>query len=378
MEKLNKKSTVLVVDDTPDILSLIMGLLKDKYTLKLANSPKKALNLLKNKPDIDLILLDIMMPEIDGYEMCKMIKSNPAYSQTPIIFLTALEKVSDIVKGFEYGAVDYITKPFIPEVLKARVKTHIELKKLHDSILDDLKAKEEMLFKKSKMAILGEMFENVTHQWKQPLSTINMSCSALQMDIEFDEIDSDEFSNTIDTISTEATYLSQTIDDFRDFARDGMQKESFDLEDAFVQSTKILSQKLKKASIEVINEIQSIRYNSYKNLLIQVLINILNNSIDATTKAQKKQKWIKAKSLISDNKIIITVCDNGNGIKIDNIDSVFNKYITTKNDEESGIGLYMCQQIIQNKYNGKISAYNTQEGACFELCLPIVNEDSII
>jgi len=378
VEKLNKKSTVLVVDDTPDILSLIMGLLKDKYTLKLANSPKKALNLLKNKPDIDLILLDIMMPEIDGYEMCKMIKSNPAYSQTPIIFLTALEKVSDIVKGFEYGAVDYITKPFIPEVLKARVKTHIELKKLHDSILDDLKEKEELLFKKSRMAILGEMFENVTHQWKQPLSTINMSCSVLKMNYEFDEIDADELVNTIDTISEEATYLSQTIDDFRDFARDGMQKESFDLEDAFVQSTKILSQKLKKASIEVINEIQSIRYNSYKNLLIQVLINILNNSIDATTKAQKKQKWIKAKSLISDNKIIITVCDNGNGIKIDNIDSVFNKYTTTKDDEDSGIGLYMCQQIIQNKYNGNIRAYNTQEGACFELFLPIVNEDSLI
>nr|WP_321266286.1 hybrid sensor histidine kinase/response regulator [uncultured Sulfurimonas sp.] len=378
MENLKKKSSILVVDDTPDILSLIMELLKDKYNLKLANSPKKALNLLKSKPDIDLILLDIMMPEIDGYEMCKIIKSDQAYSQTPIIFLTALEKVSDIVKGFECGAVDYITKPFIPEVLKARVKTHVELKKLHDSMLKDLKAKEEMLFKKSKMAILGEMFENVTHQWKQPLSTINMSCSALQMDIEFDEIDSDEFSNTIDTISTEATYLSQTIDDFRDFARDDIEKESFDLKNAFAQSTKILSQKLEKTSVEIINEIENIKYRSYKNLLTQVLISIVNNSIDALIQTQKKQRWIKAKSFISENEVIITICDNANGIKIDNLDSIFNKYITTKDDEESGIGLYMCQQIIQNKYDGKISAYNTQEGACFELCLPIVNEDSII
>ena len=212
MNKTNKKSTILVIDDTPDILSLVMGLLKDDYNLKLASGPHKALNLLQSEPEIDLILLDIMMPEIDGYEMCKLIKNNPLYVQTPIIFLTALEKISDIVKGFEYGAVDYITKPFIPEVLKARVKTHIDLKLFYDKMVYDLKSKDEMLLRQSRMTTLGEMFKNITHQWKQPLSIINMSCSVLKMNHDFGELDIDELMKTLDTIISEAQYLSHTME----------------------------------------------------------------------------------------------------------------------------------------------------------------------
>ena len=375
MHKSNKKSTLLVIDDTPDILSLVMELLKDDYSLKLASTPKKALTLLQNKPEIDLILLDIMMPEIDGYEMCKIIKNNPTYSQTPIIFLTALEKISDIVKGFEYGAVDYITKPFIPEVLKARVKTHVELKKLHDNMLDDLKAKEEMLFRQSRMTTLGEMFENVTHQWKQPLSIINMSCSVLKMNHDFDEIDIDELMNTIDAISSETEYLSQTIDDFRDFARNDIEREIFDFKDVFTHSIEILSHRFSKTSIEIHNDIVSFKYRSYKNFVIQILINILNNAIDAM-KTSSEQKWIKAKSFIKEDAIILQICDNGGGIKLKSIDSIFDKYISTKdNKEDSGIGLYMCRQIIQKKLGGEIKAYNTQEGACLELSFPTTNED---
>lgn len=369
------KSTILVIDDTPDILSLVMELLKDEYSLKLANTPKKALTLLKAKPKIDLILLDIMMPEIDGYEMSQIIKSDPTYSQTPIIFLTALEKTSDIIKGFEYGAVDYITKPFIPEVLKARVKTHIELKLFYEKIIDDLKAKEEMLFRQSRMTTLGEMFENVAHQWKQPLSIINMSCSAIKMHHEFDELDMDELISTIDTVILETEYLSQTIDDFRDFARTDLDRQIFDIKDIFAHAIEILSHRFSKIYIEVYNDIDSYKYRSYKNFLIQIFINILNNSIDVMKK-NSDTRWIKASSNIRESEIIITICDNGGGIKIDNIDTIFNKNITTKeNKEESGVGLYMCREIIQKKMGGDIRAYNTKDGACFELFLPIVKED---
>ena len=374
MHKSNKDYTLLVVDDTPDILSLIMELLKSEYNLKLASSPKKALDLLETKTKIDLILLDVMMPEIDGYEMCRLIKGIPFYLNTPIIFLTALEKVSDIVKGFDCGAVDYITKPFIPEVLKARVKTHLELKRLHDNTLADLKTKEEMLYRQSRMATLGEMFENVTHQWKQPLSIINMSCSALKLNHDFDELDMDDLMNTIDAIISEAQYLSQTIDDFRDFARDDIDRETFDLRDVFTQSVEILSRRFGKTSIEITNNIESFKYRSYKNFIIQILINILNNAIEAI-RTVNEQKWIKANSSINDDEIIIRICDNGGGIKTKDIESIFEKYVTTKEKEESGVGLYMCQQIIQKKLGGFISAYNTQDGACFEIKLPIVNEE---
>ncbi|OHE15656.1 MAG: hypothetical protein A2540_10070, partial [Sulfurimonas sp. RIFOXYD2_FULL_37_8] len=281
----NEKSTILVVDDTPDILSLVMELLKGEYNLKLINNPKKALEFLQSRPKIDLILLDVMMPELDGYELCTIIKVNPIYAQTPVIFLTALEKTSDIIRGFEHGAVDYVTKPFIPEVLKSRIKTHIQLKLLRDDMVKELDEKEELLERQSKMSTLGEMFENVTHQWKQPLSIINMSCSALKMSYDFDEeVDRDEVINTIDTVISEIGYLSHTIDDFRDFARNDVEKESFDIRDVFVHAIEILSFRFGKTKVEIFNNIESFKYRTYKNYLIQIIINILNNAIDVMEK----------------------------------------------------------------------------------------------
>ncbi len=377
MDQRNNKPSVLVVDDTLDVLSLMMELLKADYTLKLASSSKKALDLLQNKPQIDLILLDIMMPEIDGYEICKIIKNNPHYASTPIIFLTALEKTPDIVKGFECGAVDYITKPFIPEVLKARIKTHVTLKLLHDEEIKDLQAKEEILFRQSRMTTLGEMFENVTHQWKQPLSVINMSCSIQKMNYELGELDINEVINTFDTVISEVKYLTQTIDDFRDFARNDIYKETFDIHEVFNHAVEILSFRLNKTSIEISNEIDTLKYSSYKNYIIQIFINILNNAIDIFKK-NSDAKWIKAQSVIKEREIIIKICDNGGGIKMDDINSVFEKYVTTKDKiENSGIGLYMCRQIIEKKLGGKITVYNSPQGACFELSLPILEEDSI-
>ncbi|PNV84303.1 MAG: hypothetical protein C0627_01515 [Sulfurimonas sp.] len=375
MDKLNEKSTILVVDDTPDILHLVMELLKDEYNLKLVNNPKKAVDLLNTKFKIDLILLDVMMPGINGYELCKMIKKNPHYMQTPVIFLTALEKTSDIVNGFECGAVDYVTKPFIPEVLKARVKTHIELKELHDAMLRDIQEKEEMLYKQSRMTTLGEMFENVTHQWKQPLSIINMSCSVQKINYDFGELNIEEMMETVDSVISEVDYLTQTINDFRDFARNDIEKESFDIRDLFAHAVEILSYRFTRTFIEIHNNIDSFIYCSYKNYIIQILINILNNAVDVLEE-NGNEKYIKAESTLKNNEIIIKICDSGGGIKMDNVDYAFEKYVTKKEKKmDSGLGLYMCRQIMQKKLGGKISAYNTAEGACFELVFPIVQED---
>jgi DNA-binding response OmpR family regulator len=375
VDKLNEKSTILVVDDTPDILHLVMELLKDEYNLKLVNNPKKAVDLLNTKFKIDLILLDVMMPGINGYELCKMIKKNPHYMQTPVIFLTALEKTSDIVNGFECGAVDYVTKPFIPEVLKARVKTHIELKELHDAMLRDIQEKEEMLYKQSRMTTLGEMFENVTHQWKQPLSIINMSCSVQKINYDFGELNIEEMMETVDSVISEVDYLTQTINDFRDFARNDIEKESFDIRDLFAHAVEILSYRFTRTFIEIHNNIDSFIYCSYKNYIIQILINILNNAVDVLEE-NGNEKYIKAESTLKNNEIIIKICDSGGGIKMDNVDYAFEKYVTTKEKKmDSGLGLYMCRQIMQKKLGGKISAYNTAEGACFELVFPIVQED---
>jgi DNA-binding response OmpR family regulator len=352
-----------------------MELLKDSYNLKLVNDPIKALELLKTRPEIDLMLLDVMMPEINGYELCKTIKSDSFYEKIPVIFLTALEKTSDIMRGFESGAVDYVTKPFVPEVLKARVKTHIELKLTHDALRKELAEKEEMLFRQSRMTTLGEMFENVIHQWKQPLSIINVGCSALKMSYEFDELSMDDVITTVDMVISETDYLSRTIDDFRDFAREDSEKETFDMCTLFEHALEILSFRLTKADIETFNNIESFKYRSCKNSVIQAFINILNNSIDILEK-NSKSGWIRAESRVENDLFIVKICDNGGGIEMDEVDSIFNKYVTTKDKQENtGLGLYMTREILQKKLGADISAHNGTEGACFELFFKIADEE---
>jgi len=130
------KPTVLVVDDTPDNLSLMSELLKDLYKLKLANNGERALKLALTGTRPDIVLLDIMMPVMDGYETCRQLKANPETMDIPVIFLTAKAEVEDEMKGFEMGAVDYITKPISPPVVLARVQTHLQLKQVRDYLKD--------------------------------------------------------------------------------------------------------------------------------------------------------------------------------------------------------------------------------------------------
>jgi putative two-component system response regulator len=131
----NERPTVLVVDDTPANLSLLSNLLKDRYRIKVANNGIKALELAVAVPP-DLVLLDIMMPEMDGYEVCRRLKASDATRQVPVIFLTAKTEVEDEELGFSVGAVDFIHKPISPPIVAARVKTHLEIKSWHDFLKD--------------------------------------------------------------------------------------------------------------------------------------------------------------------------------------------------------------------------------------------------
>lgn len=134
-----QKQTVLVVDDTPENLTLITELLKDLYRVKIATNGSKALQIAFSSEPPDLILLDIMMPEMDGYEVCRQLKKDSQTADIPVIFLTAKSEIEDELKGFELGAVDYITKPISPPIVLARVRTHLRLKR----VIDYLKSKLE-------------------------------------------------------------------------------------------------------------------------------------------------------------------------------------------------------------------------------------------
>ncbi|MBF0379920.1 MAG: two-component system response regulator [Magnetococcales bacterium] len=121
------KPTILIVDDTPENLDILGGILRKEYKVKAALNGEKALRIATGSPRPDMILLDIMMPEMDGYEVCQRLKENPATNKIPIIFITAKAEVADERKGLELGAVDYITKPISPPIVDIRVRTQLAL-----------------------------------------------------------------------------------------------------------------------------------------------------------------------------------------------------------------------------------------------------------
>lgn len=134
-----RRQTVLIVDDTPVNLGLMHGLLKDHYHTQIANSGERALQILAEDPLPDLILLDVVMPGIGGFEVCRRIKDNLRTAPIPVIFLTAQADLADEQTGFDAGAVDYIVKPISPAIVMSRVRTHLQLKALTD-VLEDSNA----------------------------------------------------------------------------------------------------------------------------------------------------------------------------------------------------------------------------------------------
>jgi len=131
---------ILIVDDTPTNIGVISGALKDSYKTKIATSGPKALELAAAEEKPDLILLDVMMPDVDGYEVCSRLKANPATREIPVIFLTGQTSPDDETRGFEVGAVDYVHKPFSPAVVKARVRSHILLRESRAQLAAQLHA----------------------------------------------------------------------------------------------------------------------------------------------------------------------------------------------------------------------------------------------
>ncbi len=167
-----KKCTVLIVDDIPTNIEVMAGVLKDDYTIKVAISGRKAIEI-ANAFQIDLILLDIMMPVMDGFEVCRRLKVNPKTAHIPIIFLSARDGVDDVVSGLKMGAVDYVSKPADPTILKARLSAHLTL----STVLADLKRQNALLVEN---AHLREDVERMTrHDLKSPIAVALQSSQSL-------------------------------------------------------------------------------------------------------------------------------------------------------------------------------------------------------
>jgi len=256
------------------------------------------------------------------------------------------------------------------------------------SFLDKTKQKEiehqlqinqQLLLQQSKLAAMGEMLENIAHQWKQPLSTITTLTSGIILNKELNILDDDFLKHGLNTITNSARYMSKTIDDFRDFYSNKVEKEEFDIKDSIEKALLLLSTRLIKKDIMVIKNLDDLNILGYKNELIQVYMNILSNAIDSLDDLDDETKIIQISSKIENDKLFLEFLDNAGGIKEEIIHKIFDSYFTTKSEKQgSGIGLYMSKIII-DKSNGELKVLNksfeynhkTYKGANFIIELPL-------
>jgi two-component system, NtrC family, sensor kinase len=272
-------------------------------------------------------------------------------------------------------------------------KNIIDLKHLNKKekeLFEELKAQvkknhEQNIFLKhqSRMAIIGEMLNNIAHQWRQPLNAITVQMSGLKLRKELNLIEEKEIEETSESVIKYANYLSNTIDDFRDYIKDySSKKEYFNIETSFNKAIDIVSASLKNnyITLNIEHSENELLVNGVINELTQVFINILNNSKDILNENDIKEKVIEVKFLKENGKITVTIQDNAGGVKEDIIDKIFDPYFTTKyNNQGTGIGLYMSSKIIHEHFSGEIIVknqdieYNNKnyKGAKFFIILPI-------
>ncbi|MCF6340953.1 MAG: hybrid sensor histidine kinase/response regulator [Sulfurimonas sp.] len=364
------KQTILIIDDIKENIDVLMQFLS-MYDLIPALNGQTAIDIANEEENIDLILLDIMMPNLDGFEVCKVLKNIPKLKYVPIIFLSAKSKQEDIQKAFEIGGSDYITKPFYPNELLSRVNTHLKLrayeKDLESKIQEEVQKnllKEQMICQQSKQAALGELLMHITHQWKQPLSSLSSINILNKAKIEAGiPISSKDNLKSIKKSEDIIMFMSETINTFKNFYIPTNGNKSFYISESVADILSIIEATFYFDNIKIYvisHEIKKTFGNI--NEFSQVIFSILNNARDIFRIRDIKIAEIHI--LIETNKISIK--DNAGGIDEDLLKDIFLPSISTK--DGSGIGLYLSRNIIK-KNGGTITASNSKDGAVFNIDL---------
>lgn len=182
-----EKPTVLIVDDMTTNLLILSDLLKDEYQIKIAKNGQKALDIVHSSDEVDIILLDIMMPDIDGYEVCRQLKSNPKTKKLPIIIVTAKDNDEDEEYGLNLGAIDYITKPFNKAIVRLRIRNHLELK-LKSDLLEELSMYDGLTHIPNR-----RFFDQVFQSTYKEVKRENKSLAVLMIDIDFFKLYNDNY-----------------------------------------------------------------------------------------------------------------------------------------------------------------------------------------
>lgn len=404
---MKKNSLVLLVDDIPQNIQVLGAILKNQgYSFALTTSGKETYELLE-KVTPDIILLDVMLPDEDGFSICEKLKKNEITADIPILFLTAKNDTSDKVKGFKVGAVDYITKPFEELEVIERVKNHLQAKLDRDQIKSYNKELEVVveqrtneLLKKERETILAQFIQGVVHNIRGPISSALAASDLIQavredLNMKIDQgIKKNELkehlSEVWEILELNNEVLRKMANNLEAMLRKSrtdqiQENDVYCLNDMIKQELEFLEVDLKfKNQVEKKINLSAERLPVFVSLgdIAQIFENLIKNAMDAMYKKLNPCIEIQTGSLNGYN--WFSVLDNGDGIPDSIIGKIFDPFFTTKplksdpnviNAEPigTGIGLQFCKKTVE-AYHGKIEVEKGRtNGAKFTVYLPAYN-----
>lgn len=361
--------TILIVDDNPNNIKIVALILRSlQYKIVIATNGEQAIELVdQTRPD--LILLDIMMPKMDGFEACAIIKAKEENANVPVIFITALNDPESLVKGFKAGGVDYITKPFNKDELVSRVKTHLDLKQTRDRLEKTTQHLTELNTLKDKM------FSVIGHDLRSPLSSVKMTLEFLSKIINAKD---DPVAENINIMLKTTDEVFGLLENLLGWAKSqsgnlSINKEELQISDV-VNSVYLLNKgnlELKKISFKTDID-DSDKVYADMSMMKVVLRNLVSNAIKFTPDEGTITVSTKAK----EGKTIVTVADSGIGISEEDLPKVLNPkthHTTygTNREAGSGLGLTLCKDFVEKNDGAIWVESELGKGSCFFIEMPL-------
>lgn len=362
------QAKILIVDDSDANIDIFVDILEGIYDLRIATNGEQALRMVAEDTP-DLILLDIVMPGMDGYEVCRRLKYHKNIANIPIIFVTVKSEVTDEQKGLVLGAVDYITKPFSPPIVKARIRNHLLLKHQRDLLeksITLLQHEKELLQQKADLGIqAGALAHDMANILSNAILIKTLPRTQPQGPAEWQE-----FVEDLDIVEDCIKLGIDICHGFTSYLKDiGDTPEPHTIVE-LLPAINMYSRQFKGELIrEITNEETLIKCKSYQ--IKRVLVNLFVNAMQAV--AAKSQQIIKIKTWTSQGVAYFSVTDNGVGIHQEALPDIFKERFTTK-ATGTGLGLFLTKQIV-DAHGGDIRAFSrVNEGAEFVLSFPQYQE----
>lgn len=369
------KPYVLAVDDEQLNIELLKFILeRNDFEYQGTNDDDYFFTLLEEKLP-DLILLDVIMPRIDGFELCQKLKSYSEYRNIPVIFLTGKVNIKDKVKGFEVGGIDYVTKPFNEQELIARIQTHVELVRAKNQI-----EKQAENLRQSNI-LKDRMFSIIGHDLRSPLSAAKLKMDFIMRGIIDPKADNFIDGTVYELLKTmdEALNLLQNLLGWAKSESDQIQiiPEKLDVLDLVEQTFRLLKLGSEHKKIELINNVTKDSWVfADMNTVKTVLRNLLSNAIKFTP----IEGTIKVNGLFNNSHLTIEIEDNGQGIPPEDINKILNpnehfSKLGTEKEPGTGLGLILCQNFIEKNGGSLNIRSEVGKGSVFYFNLPLFQEE---